>query len=97
VIYILLGHICGFIFPTLLDENILILGNGTPEKIAVYTAVLGFISFIEYQLFRSVKYDSLYWRGTVDQSDGSKFIACQLSYAFLASSVFTISIQNLLS
>lgn len=96
MIYIILGHLCGFVLPLLIDKNIPIQGTGTPERLAVYAAILGLISFIEYQLFRSVKYGSLYWRGTVHQSDGSKFISCQIGYSFLAGFVFTILIQNIL-
>ncbi len=92
---ILLGHIIGILLPIFILRNIPVVATQSGGKAMTYLGIVGLILFLEYQLFRSVRYGEIYFRGTVDEYDGSQFHSCRFGYALLAGFFAAILLQNI--
>ena len=96
MITIIIGHIVGALLPLFFFKNIDIVGSADSGKMLTYLLLFGLIVFLEYQLFRSVKFGVIYFRGQVDEFNESKFKSCQFSYSILCGFVAVMLLQNIL-
>ena len=95
MIAIIIGHIIGILLPLFIFKNISILGTASGDKSLTYLLLLALLLFLEYQLFRSVKYGVIYFRGQVDEVNDSRFISCQFTYSVLCGFATVIMLQNI--
>ena len=93
---IVAGHIAGLLLPLLFFKNIKVIAHHSVGKAVTYILITGLIFFLEYQLHRSIKHGTIYFRGQVSAADGSKFTSCQFSYALLAGFLLAVTLQNFL-
>jgi len=93
---IIIGHIIGISLPLFIFCNINIIGSDSEEKAVTFLLLFALALFLEYQLFRSIKLGTIYFRGQVDEFNESRFKACQFSYSILGGSIFIILMQNIL-
>ncbi len=93
---IIIGHIIGISLPLFIFRNISIIGSDSGEKAVTSLFLFALALFLEYQLFRSIKMGTIYFRGQVDELNESRFKSCQFSYSILSGAIFVILLQNIL-
>ena len=95
MITIITGHIIGTLLPIFIFKNINVIDSDAGGKSITYLLLFGMILFLEYQLFRSIKFGTIYFRGQVDESNESRFKSCQFSYSVLGGFAIIIMLQNI--
>jgi len=96
MITIITGHFVGFLVAIFFFNGVEIVPTASGSSFPVYFALLALLLFVEYQVFRSLKWGKVYFRGSIDESDGSRFTQCQLAYSALGGFCSVIFLQNLL-
>ncbi len=94
---IVIGHFLGMIVTMLFLRNVAIISTGPESQFLTYLGLVCLLIFIEYQLVNSLKRGHIYFRGSIDKSDGAKFTQCQLAYSFQAGLFIMIILRNLLA
>ncbi len=95
MIRMIIGHIFGVFIPLFIMRNIGIISTESHGKAPVYLMLVALLGFLEYQLFRSIKIGSIYFRGQVDETDESRFNSCQFFYSILSGFIAVVLLQNI--
>ncbi len=89
MLYILLGHLLGFITIGLVGPL------PVEDKLQTYIVLLFLLLFLESQVIRSVMSGKFYFRGTITSDQTSIFKQGQFCYSFLACFILMGLIQSL--
>ena len=96
MIHIVIGHIGGIIIAFLLKEKLSQGANINNPKVLIVVVAITIVSFFEYQLYKSFKNETIYWRGNIEHSESpGRFRVIQYSYSILAGYFLLSSIFQL--
>ena len=94
MLMLITGHILGMFLPLFVFKNIQVEASSFGENILVYLMILALLGFMEYQLFRSIKYGMIYFRGTVNEFEKS-FKMTQFAYGVQGGFLLMVLLQHL--
>lgn len=96
MLIILCGHLLGLLVTLTVFKNTVIEEESSAGFALTYLALFGIFLFVEYQLIRSIQSHSIYFRGNIEKSEGSKFTRCQFAYAVQGGFCVTFFVKSIL-